>query len=184
MTRRWLKWLIGGVVSVVLLVGLVAVGAYWTAMHTEAGARWMFRQAANAAPGRLAADSVEGDLGSGLTIEHLAYDDGTVAVTADRLAVAAGIDFRPLTLRIRAMDAREVRVRLPEQDDPPRERRETDLQGLLKALQLPVAVAVERADVAGLALIGPDGEEAYRADRVSLAGRMADRLEIGRLEMA
>jgi translocation and assembly module TamB len=184
MSRRWLKWLIGGVVSVVLLVGLVAAGAYWTAMHTEAGARWMFRQAVNAAPGRLAAGSIEGDLGSGLTIERLAYEDGTVAVTADRLAVRAGIDFRPLTLRIRALDAREVQVRLPEQDDPPRERRESDLQGLLKALQLPVAVAIERADVAGLALIGPDGEEAYRADRVSLAGRMADRLEIGRLEIA
>ena len=77
-----------------LLLGAGISGWSWL-MHTEAGARWMFNKLSSSASFDLGASSISGDLGSGLLLENLYFENEAMRVEITTIKTAINIDLLP-----------------------------------------------------------------------------------------
>jgi autotransporter translocation and assembly factor TamB len=66
---------------------LVAIAWYWL-LHTEPGARWLWSKAESATGGALSAESITGNLGSGVAIQGLSFENATVDIEVDEITLA------------------------------------------------------------------------------------------------
>ncbi len=171
------KWLVVLCIALLVVVLLAASGWLWLT-RTESGARWALARADGLVE-RLEYDSLSGGLASGITLEGLEFAHAGLRASAERLELAARIDLfaGPLVV-VRHLRGRGIDVYLPQPGAPAEP---ADEPFDLSQLASPVDVIVEALELEQLAIHA--GAEPVRIERVGLAGRYGERLELDRLEI-
>ena len=158
---------------------LAAAGTAWL-MNTESGLRWAWRTAASWLPEGLEVVSVSGVLAGPIELSGVNFDDGELAVAAERVE----LDWNPWalaasTLEIDSLGIDSLRIELPPaQPDPPAE--SPTLQA--PEIKLPLKLRFEAVEVRTIDITR--GDSAWHLERLSSnlhADR--DRFEIGSLEL-
>ena len=155
----------------------VAGAAWYWALHTEAGARWVWTQAVAATGGALAADEISGDLHSGITVARFRYLSGGTDIGIAEAALAIDVDIMPLRVTASAATASQARIAVTRAADG----NPASLHDTLAKLRLPLEIvvatlAVDRLDFAA------DGETVLSVDNGSLAGRWKDDIRVEQFE--
>ena len=141
-----------------LVIAIVLAGTWYWALHTSAGARFIFNTARDNVPGVLDAAMLEGNLADGLSLSRVSFANNGLAVTAAKLTLAIDVDLIPLGVEILAPEIRNLQVTLPvtqatESAD------ELELALLLPSLQLPLPVTISELSMHDFAL-STNGEKA------------------------
>ncbi|HSG40520.1 MAG TPA: hypothetical protein VLE27_12840, partial [Thermoanaerobaculia bacterium] len=164
--RRVLRWLLGLLVALALLVVLIA-GLTWYTVSSERGARFVLQRADSYLPGDLSAGSVEGRLTGPLELEDVRYrtDDG-MSVHIDRLALDWDArDLRRRLLDVQYLRADGVRIVLP----PAKEEDETE-DGRLVDVHLPLNIIIREGMIRDVTVVRP-GQEPFLLSEIALEGR-------------
>lgn len=149
------KWVLAGLVSVLLLV---AAGLSWL-LHSESGASWIWRQVVDRSDGAVTAGQVEGRLSSGFTARNLVFLSDGMKVRAGHAGIEAGPGWWPLSVEIRNLNLFDVEIKTfepetgPRNDDPG-----LDFYSVLAELDLPVAIVLRDVQIRNVSL--QKGEEA------------------------
>lgn len=123
-----------------LLIAVLAWALAWL-LRSESGADWLWQRVTAAAPGALRAESVSGDLRSGLQFAGISYRSEGFALEVDRVALRLDFDVLPPAVSVRQLRFGRLDMRSwPTSDDvdptPPDE--------WLPSLSLPVPVTLRR----------------------------------------
>lgn len=138
-------------VALVLLLILLAA-LLWSALHTEAGTRAVWR-IATAMDDRLAGEFKGGTLATGLRLGNIVYQDPEKQVRVDQVAVRWQWTWSPLKLHIASLDVGEVQfTQLPAPEEP---------LELPQSLQLPLALRLDSATVDELIVRSEAAEQTY-----------------------
>jgi xanthine/uracil permease len=86
------------IVPVLLLSA--GIGAWTWLLHTESGARWMFGKLGSSPAFVLRTSSISGDLGSGLKLEDLYFENDATRVEITKIATAVNIDLFPPAVKV------------------------------------------------------------------------------------
>ncbi|MGY6631368.1 MAG: translocation/assembly module TamB domain-containing protein [Wenzhouxiangella sp.] len=165
---------------ILLLVLMLPLGWWWLS-GTTSGASFALNRAAGFVPS-LNWQSVDGNLRRGLTLRQLSVAEADTPVTIEQLELAVQIHwFRGPTVDVQHLRASGVRVELPPADPDAPERTEPFE---LPELSLPVPVELRELTVDRLDIILADPEaEPIRIERIELAARAHERLDIERLQV-
>jgi translocation and assembly module TamB len=162
---------------------MLALCGAWL-LGTEAGARFALARLQSALPAdRLQWQAVGGSLSQGLAFERLRYRQDGLSIEVERLELRAALGaLLGARLRIQAIDAEGLRIVLPpEPAEPLPPSFELTLPDALPSLVLPLALAVDSAELRGLriersqaalapAAPVPAGEGASAAGRAETPG--------------
>lgn len=141
---------IGLAVSVVV-VGLLS-GLLWGGVHTELGARAMWR-IATTLDQRLDGEYRAGTLASGLQLGNITYRDAERQITVDRVAIDWAWTLSPLKLAITSLDIGVVEfTQLPAPDEP---------LALPPSLRLPLALKLDSATLQKLVIRSETATQTY-----------------------
>lgn len=172
--KKWL--LIAGIAVVVVL--LLAASAWLWLTRSESGARWALARGAGAVE-QLEYESLSGGLASGITLEGLRFAHAGTRVSAESIELAVGIElFAGPRVVVDHLRGRGIDVHLPQEeveDEPARE--PFDLSNLAS----PVEIVIEEAALRQITVHG--GEEPVNIERLALAGRYGQHLELERFEV-
>jgi translocation and assembly module TamB len=160
---------------------LVAGAGYWL-LHTEPGARWLWSQTESATGGALSAASVAGDLGSGVALRGLAFDNEAVDLDIEDIHLTARLRLLPVRVIVERADASGFSLRIMGGDKD--EDSETDLHGIFARLKLPLEIVVEQLAIDGAVFEGFGGAEFLNFDSAAISGRWQDSFRLDRLEVA
>lgn len=147
--RRWLLRAVLALGAIALLAGLVGV---WL-LATEPGARVaLARMQALLPPDSLEWRAQRGSLAQGLSFEGLRYRQDGVSIEVERLQLRAALGaVLSAWLRIEHLEAEGIRLVLPpDAPDPPSPSFALTLPDTLPSLALPMAVAIDAAELRGL----------------------------------
>lgn len=171
------KWLV--ILSIALLAVFVLAASGWLWLtRTESGARWAIARAEGLVE-QLQYETLAGGLASGITLTGLDFSHAGVRASAGRLELAARIDlFAGPLVTVGHLRGRDIDIDLPQSEQPAEP---ADQPFDLSALASPVEVIVEGLDLQQLTIHA--GADPVRIDRVSLAGRYGERIELDRLEI-
>ena len=158
---------------------LVAIAWYWL-LHTEPGARWLWSQAESATGGALSAESVAGDVGSGVALHGLAFDNEAVDLGVDSIVLTARLELLPIRVVVGRADASGFSLRVLRSDKNGDSR--TDLHEIFAKLQLPLEIVVRQLSVQDATFDGFAGDKLLSFDSARIAGRWQDSFRIERLE--
>ncbi|WP_376695831.1 translocation/assembly module TamB domain-containing protein [Wenzhouxiangella sp. EGI_FJ10305] len=171
------KWLV--IVVVALLVIALLLGSAWLWLtRSESGARWALARAAGMVE-QLEYDSLSGGLASGITLDGVRFEHAGTRLNAEQLELAARIElFVDPHVVVHHLRGRGINLHLPRAEEPSEPAAEPfDLS----ALTSPIEVIVEEVDLQQLAI--HSGEEPLRIERVTLAGRYGESIDIEGLEV-
>ena len=174
---RMRRFLLGVLVVLALLAG----GAWYGLLHTEAGARWLWAQAGRATGGALAAQNVGGDLASGLSISQLVFTTEGVHITAAQVAADVNVDLLPLAVSIRTARVSGLTVQLRDGGDA-----ETDPDKppfRIDQLQLPFVLAIAALHLDEASVVSHTGDTLLEVDSATLGARWADAIAITDLDL-
>jgi autotransporter translocation and assembly factor TamB len=107
MKLRRFTWMLA---APALLLALGLTAWYWL-LHSESGARWLFARLQSSLPASLEMSGLSGDLGSGLQLTGVEYDDGATRLEAGLLKLAVNIDLIPPAVTLESLQAESVAVR-------------------------------------------------------------------------
>ncbi len=165
MTRRRLLLLALG-----LLLAVPIALPFWL-LHSEAGARLVWRQVEALAGGRLVAERVGGTLARGLDVRGLAYRDEAVELDVAAIAFAVDVGLFPVSIGIEAATVETVRLSVDPATEPGGDA--VDPGDLLEDLAVPVALTVSDLVITDVELAGMTTAP-RRIDRFALSGRLDD----------
>jgi translocation and assembly module TamB len=158
---------------------LVAIAWYWL-LHTEPGARWLWSKAESATGGALSAESITGNLGSGVAIQGLGFENATVDIEVDEITLAARLELLPIRVVVERADSSGFNLSILETDG---ERDgETDLGEIFTRLRLPFEIAVVRLDMDNAVFAGFVAGKFLSFDSATITGRWQDVILIERLQ--
>ena len=168
---------------IVFLLPLVAgIGAWIGLLHTESGARWIFNKLGTSSAFVLRASSISGDLGSGLKLEGLHFENDTTRVEVTMIATAVNIDLLPPAVKVGRVHAEAITIKAletPGQDsDEP-----ADLQQVLRGLSLPVPVRVENIDLDQIDYFDASGKNIIQLQAVTARGDVYETLALEGLSL-
>ena len=143
---RWLKWIAGTLMLLVLL----AVGLLYTALRTDWGARTGWGLATRVLGGALSGEVVGGSVAHGLDLRNIRYRDAQQTITIDRVHGAWDFSFTPTKLTIGSLEFGRVDVTLQ-----PAPKKSEPLE-LPQQIRLPLAFELQRLAVAEV-LVHQDG---------------------------
>ena len=165
----------------VILLAACLLLSWWWVLHTDAGARFAWRQAEAALGGMITAKSIEGDLGSGVRFSDLRVMAGDVGVTAGSVEFALDVDVLPFSLRISraTIEPRHVDVATAEETDtdPP------EIGTILDSLRLPFWLLIDDLAVRDATVGGSAMSRELHVQRVAISGQWFDRMYIDRLQL-
>ncbi|HEY8606121.1 MAG TPA: translocation/assembly module TamB domain-containing protein [Noviherbaspirillum sp.] len=148
-------------VAVLALLVLLLAAAIHAALHTEAGARTLWRAAVRFAPGQLSGEVAGGTVADGLRLRALRYQDETQLLSVDSIDGAWRLSLSPLSLTIESLRIGTVDVtRQPTPSEP---------ATMPRSLRLPLALEVRDAVLRELVLHAEGGETRYRNLRLQAA---------------
>ncbi len=160
---------------VVAIFAMSASGAWFWALHTTSGARWILGQVESVTG--LHAASIEGDIAGGLDLRELRFATDSVQVEVAQLALAVDIDVLPLSVEVVAARAATVAVVVHESAGPEKPAR--DLAQVLNSLVLPVPLRVAGLHVEQLSISTADVEE--QIDALDLVASWHETVVVERL---
>jgi translocation and assembly module TamB len=158
---------------------LVAAAWYWL-LHTEAGARWLWSQAESATGGALSAVSVAGDVGSGVALQGLAFDNEAVDLDVDSIVLTARLELLPMRVIVGNADASGFTLRVLRSGKS--DASSSNLHEIFARLQLPLEIVVGQLAVEDATFDGFAGDRLLSFDSAMIAGRWQDGFRIERLE--
>ena len=95
--------------TLIVVAGLTA----WSwLLHSEPGARWLLTRLDSSIPGSVSTTTISGDLGSGLQLDGLHFEDGNTRVDIGQLNIALNIDLLPPAATIETLQADSVAIRV------------------------------------------------------------------------
>ena len=155
--KSWRRWL-----AVFLFILVLAAGAVFTALGTEAGTRWLWAQAKPFLPDQLGVASVGGTVLSELIVGDIVWQDDALTASVARARIE--LELVPLlsaTVSINAMRLDTVDVRLDEasaesQSDTP------------LAIDLPIRLVINNAELVALTVRQSD-DATRRLRRIAFA---------------
>jgi translocation and assembly module TamB len=157
---------------------LLIAGAWYWLLHTEPGAKWLWSKAELATGGALSAESIEGDLGSGVGIRGLGFENDAVDIGVDEIELSARLGLRPVRVIVSGADASGFSLRILDSD---REGGGTNLHEIFARLQLPFEIAVQRLDVKHAVFVGFAAGRFLSFDSATISGSWQDAFRIERL---
>jgi translocation and assembly module TamB len=159
---------------------LLVAGTWYWLLHTESGAQWLWSQAESATGGALTAASVAGDIGSGVALQGLAFDNEAVDLDLDSIVLTARLELLPIRVVVDRADASGFSLRIIRSDKNGESR--TDLHEIFARLQLPLEIVVGQLAVEDATFDGFGGDKLLSFDSAMIAGRWQDSFRIERLE--
>lgn len=164
MKRRWLRWTLGGLGAVLLIL----VAAILWVLNTTSGTRTAIGLAQRALDGNLSVASIDGTLAGPLMLRDLRFVD-----PASKLSVAvARIDFDAALLALLGMRVHVVNAQVSGLDvmlGPPKEEEPPPQDQQPFSMQAPIDVLVESLSLRD-AVVRRSDEELIRIDTAAFAG--------------
>lgn len=165
--------------ALLLLVPVSLAGSWWWLLHSTSGARFVFSRTSELLNEQLQVDSVDGALASGIDIEGLTYATPALGVTVSGLHAVVDIDLLPLTITLSDVRARDIGVTRTASDSSGEP---LSPEELLAKLRLPLLLVVNDATATGVRWQSADSGSPLTIDRLTLAGRWSETIEIERLD--
>jgi translocation and assembly module TamB len=168
------------IVPVLLLSA--GIGAWTWLLHTESGARWMFGKLGSSPAFVLRTSSISGDLGSGLKLEDLYFENDATRVEITKIATAVNIDLFPPAVKVDRVHAEAITIKALE---PPGQDSEdpADLHQVLRGLSLPVPVYVEDIDLNRIDFLDASGKNIIQLHAVTASGDVHETLALDSLSL-
>ena len=162
------------ILAVLLLVGVLA---WWWLTSTRGGAQWLIGQVQS----RVAALSyaeLTGNLGDGLVLDEVAFEQAGLVVAAESLELAVSVDVWTPRIDVRRLHASALEVTLPAAPEEPE-----PAAGPIKLgdYGAPVAVTVDSLRIDGFVLRTSPDAAPLKLARIEFAGDYGDALDIERL---
>jgi len=168
----------------IVLLGSVAVAWSWL-LHSEPGARWLFSKLQNSAAFTLDVASISGDLGSGVQVSELQFDNESVRLEIRALTVALNLDLLPPAANLELLRARSTVVQTLQNNDGTTASDDPfDLAQILQQLSLPVPVHVKDLKLDKLEFIDEAGESLVQVHSAALRGKLHEALTLETLTIA
>ncbi|HEX9942924.1 MAG TPA: translocation/assembly module TamB domain-containing protein [Thermoanaerobaculia bacterium] len=163
--RRWLRWTLGILLVLCVLLVLLLGGAWYT-VSSERGTRVVLTRLAGMIPGELTVGSQRGPLTGPLELRDVHYKTDAMDVRVKRVF----LDWHARQLRRRMVDierlhANGIRIVLP----PAKVEEETE-DGRLIDIHLPVNIIVRDALIRDVEIVRA-GQPPFRLDRIALDAR-------------
>ena len=160
---------------------LLAGGAWYGLLHTEAGALWLWAQAERATGGALTAESVGGDLASGLSVSQLAFAADGVHISASHLTIDVNVDLMPLTVSVGTARVSGLTVQLRDGGSP---ETDPDTQPFrIDQLQLPFVLSIAALHLDEVSVVSDASETLAEIESASFGARWADAIAITGLDL-
>ena len=93
-----------------------AAAAWFWLLHTESGARWLWALAESATGGVLTAASVQGDIGSGVELQGIAFVNDSVELGVDNVSLGARLEVLPLRVVVEQAESSGFSLRIRERE--------------------------------------------------------------------
>ena len=156
----------------VLLLG-AAAGAWTWLLHSESGARWIFGKLQSSQSFSLGADSISGDLGSGLQLQSLWFENETMRLDITEIETAVNIDLLPPAVNLDLLHSDYIVIRsLPGTEQATEQ--PVDLRETLQGLSLPVPVYVHSVRLNRVEYIDVLGENLIEVQSVEVSGAVSE----------
>ncbi|MGI9220451.1 MAG: translocation/assembly module TamB domain-containing protein [Woeseiaceae bacterium] len=163
-----------------LLLVLLIAGSWRWLLHTESGARWIWARAQSASEDSLLMHSLDGDLGSGLTVRGIVFTTETMVVEVAELRFVANLNLLPPELRINELRVDAVTVQLSNAAAEV----QTDQQSLsLEPLSSPLLISVNDSFATNIAVTTPAASSAIEVQQVGFAGSWHDAFVVDHLNV-
>jgi translocation and assembly module TamB len=165
--------------AIIFILFLVAASgaAYYWAMHTTSGARFVVSKAETMAAFKVR--SIDGDLAGGLELRGVSFANDSIEVSADRFAVMLNVEVFPLLVDLVETEASEIHVRLLESSS--NEDAGGDIGETLRALALPVPVHFSSLQANQITVSGEGFS--HRIDTLGLEGVWYEDMSIERFDV-
>jgi translocation and assembly module TamB len=163
-----------------LLPVLLAAIAWFWLLHTESGARWLWARAEAASGGALSAAAISGDLGSGITLQGLRFENDAVESDVSEISLAAHLEILPVRVIVSDAGAADFSLRVLGREAGTDGG--TDLHETFARLRLPFEIVVEQLDIQRATFEGFAGDEYLGFESASMAGSWKDAIRIDRLQ--
>lgn len=121
-----------------LVIAAVVLSGWFWLLHTPSGARWIWSVAESATGDVLSAQSISGDLGSGIDLQKVSYDGEGVYIGVDDASLAVDIGLLPLSVTVLPAQVSGLRVEIGGGNDADAS---TNVYDVLEKLRLPVALS-------------------------------------------
>lgn len=160
------------------LVVLLVAGVFYTLLHTEPGARWIWQRVAGLVPGQLQAAAVSGDLRSGLHLQRVSYADESLSLQVDRVKLRLDFDLLPPMVAVHGLEFGVLELR----SEDAGEGEAADLEDVLAALELPIPVEFVGVRGERIAWRAPD-DSGLDLGPLALSASWHDRLEVTDIDL-
>lgn len=164
-----------------LAIGAIAIlcgGAAWYwLLHTGSGAVWILARVESLTDGAFTTQSLDGDFSSGVSVQGIGYRIDGLDVTTDIARVKINVDLLPVSVDI--VSARIERVRVVIGESPDSRDESTDIEEVLRNLQLPIRVRVSDLVVEDVVLESPQFD--YTVSSLQLAAEWHETLVVEHL---
>jgi translocation and assembly module TamB len=171
MKLRRFTWMLA---APALLLALGLTAWYWL-LHSESGARWLFARLQSSLPASLEMSGLSGDLGSGLQLTGVEYDDGATRLEAGLLKLAVNIDLIPPAVTLESLQAESVAVR-PLLKSGGESGPETAIDGL----SLPLPLTFPEISITGVEVFDLSGDRTLLVHSIEASGSLHRSLVLDR----
>jgi translocation and assembly module TamB len=162
--------------TLIVVAGLTA----WSwLLHSEPGARWLLTRLDSSIPGSVSVSKISGDLGSGLQLDGLQFEDGNTRVDIEQLKITLNIDLLPPAASIESLQADSVAIQVLQASS-----QATDWDSTVSGLSLPLPVKFNDIRVSGLEYTGLSGQPAMVIQSIKAGGSLHRRLLLDQLSLA
>lgn len=167
-------------VTVLSLFGILT--AWFWLLHTDSGAQWLWSKARNSVPGHLAAQSITGDLGRGVSITGVVLELDGFSASAESIDVAIDLDILPLSLEVRVLRINSVQVSLSPADVGDGTE-SMALADVLEGLALPFEVLITDLQINNATVDGLLEDRSIEISKIEIAGNWQDELQFDKFHV-
>jgi translocation and assembly module TamB len=163
-----------------LLLGVGAFAWNWL-LHSESGARWLFAKLEASKVFSLSASALSGDLGSGLHLEGIVFENKSLRLDVNRLSAALDIDLFPVAVNLDMLQADTIVIRTlsaPDSDQT------VSLEDSLRGISLPLPVRIRKVSLDHLEYFDISGNSQVTVQSVRVSGGLYDTLELTELNVS
>ena len=162
-----------------ILIVAAGLTAWSWLLHSEPGARWLLAKLDSSVRGSISASSISGDLGSGLQLDSLQFEDGNTRVQVGQLSIALNIDLLPPAATIDTLQADSVAIRILQASS-----QATDWDSTIAGLSLPLPVNFKDIRVSGLEYTDLSGQPAMAIQSIQARGGLHRQLVLDQLSLS
>lgn len=178
MNRRLLKWLLLPLLAIVL----VGLGLYSWLLHSDPGARWIMARVSSQMGDQLSLGEVSGNLGKGLVLKDLVYQQDGLNVKVARVEAQGEVSLLALKITFNSLHAFDVVVHtFPSADAA--QKQASSLEDILAGLKLPLELDMKNLKITRLKVIDENNELLFKLDQSVLSARWRDTIELRHLEV-